>query len=406
MEGVGIPSPSSPSTPPRPLRSMRPPVPLRVPCQQDGEHASEGPALLGMMLSPSLLAVVDQIGEQKARFPVPQRFVRPARGPKKRSNEPTALILDSEALIRPVTPRFASVRETASTQVEPAICNFGLIKEETNKPSPRQKLRASKTKKTSRRREQCRANQARYRQRQKQKLENAEEKTAYLRELIGLLELQRTVMLSNRAPGIEYVHHIVTSFFHRFQQGFGSAHLSIAGSKSTPPWTSADCGGCNLALLQHVAFIRCVVSEDADFGGGLQGPETLLEQCWRYSALYSNLRMELLSIEEVGARDTEAERVTAVSRVVAVVTDQTLATIFRDLSPVLQRKLLGQRLVHNVHFDLEFAREGLSPLLQLVWANVRMDIPKVFMRVLGNAFEVEEVLRCSRMSMHGCIGDE
>lgn len=252
--------------------------------------------------------------------------------------------------------------------------------------------------KSARRREQCRANQARYRERQKLRLAIEEEEVACLRELVGLLQAQRTFMRTASDPSFEYVQHVVASFFHRFKRGLPTASAEAPAGSSR--WTKAGRAGRNPALLKQIAFVRCVVSEDAEFGWRERGPDAVLEQCWWYSALHSNLRVELMSIQRSSPSCAHVERVVATVRVNVDMTKQTISSVFPGLSTTLRSKLLGQKVEYSAQFDLEFSRVQSSLLLQLVWAVARVNLVETFTRLLHDIVEVEEVLRCAQISIH------
>lgn len=269
--------------------------------------------------------------------------------------------------------------------------------------------------KSAKRRQQCRTNQARYRERQKAKLWMNEEGTASLRELVNLLEVQRSFMRTGGPPRSAFVQHVVVEFFNRFRAGLAGASSTdidnMAGDVTAEPsqaslrWVGQSRTEGSSTLLKQIAFIRTVVRSNTDIGDGLRGPDALLEQLWRYSVLYSNLRLELQTIERVVASDSHADRVLVAGRMRGTVTDRTFDMVLPGLSSRLRRKLLGRTLTFSLQLDMEFEEAHDSPLLQVTQLNMNVGTTIAILEMLANTMEVEEVLRCARISLHGFIGD-
>lgn len=297
---------------------------------------------------------------------------------------------------RPVLPPLTYIKPTIPSDV----------KEENDDASPKSEDSNSehhKPVKTARRREQCRTNQARYRERQKLKAARAEEEVACLRELIGLLEVRRSAARAYYYPGPEYARQVTASLFRRFRRGLSGANYDAELTSKSPEWTNVGRAGRNLSLLKQIAYVRCIMSKHVDLGSDLHGPDALLEQCWRYSVLYTNFRLELLAIDPVVASHSKAEHVMAHARLHVGVTERTLAAVFPDLRAHLRQKLLGQTLVFNVKVDLEFEKLDGSLLLQLTRFVPQLDAATALMDNLRNLREVEEVLRRAQMTPDGWI---
>lgn len=287
---------------------------------------------------------------------------------------------------------------------------------EQEDPESPKRMRSALVKpvKTYRRRQQCRTNQARYRERQKAKLWEKEEDAAGLREHVNLLEVQRSFMRTGGPPRIAFVQHVVVEMFSRFRAGLSGASISDVDLSTDPMssrsqvslrWSGRGRAENNMTLLKQIAFVRTVVSADADIGDGLRGPDALLEQLWRYSTLYGNLRLELQTIERVVASDPQAERVMVAGRMKVKITERTLGTVLPGLSSRLRRKLLGKSLTLRLRIDMEFEEAQGSPLLQATRLDMDMDTTTAILAILRSPVDVEEVLRCARISLHGYIGD-
>lgn len=264
------------------------------------------------------------------------------------------------------------------------------------------KFKPVKSVKTARRKEQCRTNQARYRERQKIKLAKAEEKVACLRELVGLLEVQRAVCASY---GPAFARHVIVTLFRRFRRGLSGSSFEDRPAQAQTPleWTGVGRAGRNPVLLKQIAFIRCAASENVDLGSGLEGPDALLEQLWKYSTLYTNFRLELLGIHQLTASHSKAERVVVDGRFSVDVTEKTLDVVFPGLREPLRRKLLGRTLANSIRLDFEFEEVDGSLLMEITRLVPQIEFVEALMRVLCDPFEIEEVLHHGQMTLDGWI---
>lgn len=272
----------------------------------------------------------------------------------------------------------------------------------------------SKPVKTTRRREQCRANQARYRERQKLKVWIKEEEVACLRELVNLLEAQRS--LKRVGSGREaFTQHVVVEWFRRFRNGLSGARVTdstrsdaLTNSSHTllpMKWNMARHVERNLTFFKQIAFVRTVVAKDADVGDGFRGPDALLEQCWRYSTLHENLKLELLGVERERNSDLQTERVMVTGSLKVGVTEQTLTDVFPDLPMNLRRKLLGATLSYSLRLRLEFEEAAMAPLLQVTKLDAELDVLSGLLALLKEPADVERVMRYAQISPNGFIGE-
>jgi len=281
----------------------------------------------------------------------------------------------------------------------------------TNLSNPPQR---SKPVKSTRRREQCRANQARYRERQKHKLWVKEEEVACLRELVNLLEAQCSGMRA-RSWRCAFAHHIVVELFRRFRNGFSGARPSNSAEsigfavKSQPlmptSWEKALHVEKNLILVKQIAFVRTIINKDADVGNGRLGSDAVLEQLWRHSTIFANLNLELISVKEEYSFDSQIERVVATGSLKVIVTEQTIVRVFPDLPPRLHHMLLGATLNYSLRLRLDLEETDTPPLLQVTKLHAELDVVSALLDVLRDPAAVERVMRYARISSDGVIGD-
>ncbi|EGZ18127.1 hypothetical protein PHYSODRAFT_369078, partial [Phytophthora sojae] len=203
--------------------------------------------------------------------------------------------------------------------------------------------------KSERRREQCRANQARYRQKQLNHAKELEATVQKLRADIPVLELQRNRLLYG---GQQNVWNVVVEYFHVFR--FGAPVVLPVESVDTADAT-VDCVE-NAETKHQLAFLRSSMTEDDVLLGERSGVDALMEQWCRYSTSFQNLYFQLERVERV-----DDNFVSATAKMNVTVSEATLRSIFphllqddqgqvesprrlNDHASSLRSKLAGQRL--------------------------------------------------------------
>ncbi|RLN93639.1 hypothetical protein BBJ28_00018087 [Nothophytophthora sp. Chile5] len=228
--------------------------------------------------------------------------------------------------------------------------------------------------KTQRRREQCRANQARYRMKQTGYEKELEAEVFRLRAEIPLLEMQRTRL---RSGGQQSVWTVVVEYFHQFRNGIQMPLQNPKNHSGLVEWLQGS-------EAQHqLVFLRSTMASNVALGE-LCGVDVLMEQWRRYSMYFADLHFQLERMEK-----TSEDLMTASASLIVTVTESTLQHVFPSLverervgsgegaeGVSLGAKLLGQRLIIpcTVRFDwddvssrvvrLETTMNFLSPLCQ------------------------------------------
>ncbi|RLN91876.1 hypothetical protein BBJ28_00024734, partial [Nothophytophthora sp. Chile5] len=238
---------------------------------------------------------------------------------------------------------------------------------------------------TDQRREQCRTNQARYRQRKRSGLQTLEQNIQQLHQEIEILELRR------RSPNFEFdVWTVVIEYFRRFRYG-----LTLPSCASGP-------GIGRSARTEQLVFLRSAMTDDVAVGE-LRGIDALFEQWRRYSAYYKDLHLELERLEKApdGAIIASAE-------LSVTVTDGTLQHVFPHLLDpargdclLLGARLLGQRL--RCRCSMRFEWDNVS--MRVAQLEVMMDLVTPLLRILGTLENVANVLGHARITPENAIGE-
>lgn len=238
------------------------------------------------------------------------------------------------------------------------------------KPPKKKRIRI----KTDRRREQCRTNQARYRNKQRGEAVDLEERVEKLRAEVGLLERQR--QLQSRSLDISQAPmQTVMEYFRLFRYG-----LALEAQ--------AD---------EQLAFLRSVMVPDLRYGD-FRGVDVLLEQWRRYSRYYGDLAFELESAFSVEKTAVESHCVSYTIHTAATlaltVTQATIEHVFPHVEPLVQlsAKLLGQRVWYPCSVVFEF--DEVDKVQALVCS---MDYVASLQQLLGNVLDVAELLANARI---------
>ncbi|KAH7464859.1 bZIP transcription factor 1 [Phytophthora ramorum] len=251
--------------------------------------------------------------------------------------------------------------------------------------------------KTARRREQCRANQARYRSRQNDAVKDLEEAVSRLKQEKPLLALQRDRALYSTKHS---VFTFAMEYFHLFRNGLHApAHRAQTGRGEPSP-----------TFQQQVVFLRSSLAPDVMLGKH-QGVEALMEQWRRYSAYFDDLCFQLDHMTELSK---DLVQVSASLRVTA--TNATFENVFPQLlaeergyrrddaedlkAAELGSKLLGRRLLLPCRLYLEWDESSC----QLVRLNMDVDFLAPISRVLNSLEDAAYVLDQALISVDGSIG--
>ncbi|KAK1930297.1 bZIP transcription factor 1 [Phytophthora citrophthora] len=256
--------------------------------------------------------------------------------------------------------------------------------------------------KTERRREQCRVNQARYRQKQLNHAKVLEESVQELRADIPVLELQRNRLLYG---GQQDIWNVVEEYCHLFRFGV----------PMTLPLTSEDEGISarrgfehleNAEAKRQLAFLRSSMTNDVILGEH-NGVESLMEQWELYSSSFQSLYVQLERIERVN--DTF---VSAMATLNVTVSEMTLRNVFPhlldrgadggegDTKVLIRSRLLGSRL--QIPCSLCFEWDTNS--CRVVRLETTYNFVTPLLKVLKDTSDVAFVLEHALITRDGTVG--
>ncbi|CAH0479097.1 unnamed protein product [Peronospora belbahrii] len=234
-------------------------------------------------------------------------------------------------------------------------------------------------------REQCRTNQARYRQKQREYVVKLESTVAQLREEIPTLEVQHRRL---RYDPRQRVRDVVAEYFQLFHHGVGSDAFE-QGSVHTSDVLRAS------KAQQQLMFLRSTMAPNVDFGN-VCGVEMLMKHWRRMSEYHENLRFQLSHMEKVSDIIVIATAILSVT-----ITKTTLKYVFphlmmsdnvEDLS--LAVKLLGHKLDYPC--SVLFLWNEETSLVMRVETNIDITLP--FLKLLGNLKDVSRVIEGAAMT--------
>ncbi|ETI53822.1 hypothetical protein F443_03279 [Phytophthora nicotianae P1569] len=247
------------------------------------------------------------------------------------------------------------------------------------------------------RREQCRNNQARYRDRQRALQRRMQHEVQQLHEEVQGLKLKRQ-RLRFKEKTNRSAWSIVSDVFRLLETGFCS------------PWymTNTD------EMMKHTET-RQILTElqkafEHDVGmGGLQGVEALVEQLRRYSLYFSDPQMYLQRVEEL-----VPGVVTATARFKLMVSEFTLRCVFphlekpknggedeEDIYRSLRKKLLGKQL--DCRCKVVFLMNEESG--RVARLEVCIDVVGSLLQLLRDTIDASNVLDNALLTQDCVVGD-
>jgi hypothetical protein len=257
----------------------------------------------------------------------------------------------------------------------------------SSKPSNKRKHADSDSKAV--RRQHCRANQARYRNRQRDAQLQLEKSVKQLHQEVGSLK-RRQRDLSSRERSTQSSWSIVAELFHLLEGSFRS------------PWHVASFNKMknHEATRQVLAILERSFAHNAAMGD-LQGADALMEQLRSYLQYFGEPRLQLQQIESVapGVMVTKAS-------LSVTLTEPTFQHLFPHIVKLeneqrhsLHNRLLGKRLQLSCSMRFLFDDESSS----VVRLETNIDLVKALHRVLGNLADVAEVLQHALISSESTI---
>ncbi|KAG1705322.1 hypothetical protein DVH05_004253 [Phytophthora capsici] len=249
--------------------------------------------------------------------------------------------------------------------------------------------------KKAKRREQCRTNQARYRDRQRARQRKMQQSIQQLHEEVQSLKLKRQRLRfgqkTKRSPW-----RIVSDVFHLIETSFCS------------PWlvTNADEMMRNAEVQPILATLRESFAHDVGMGN-LNGVDTLVQQVRRYALYFCDPKVHLKQVEEL-----VPGVLTATAQFTAAVSEFTLRCIFPHLQAprpgddvegeirVLREKMLGQSLHCSCRMTFMVDEETG----RVVRLETSFDWMGPLVRLLGNVNDVSSILNQALITRDCVIG--
>ncbi|RLN86742.1 hypothetical protein BBJ28_00003474 [Nothophytophthora sp. Chile5] len=261
-------------------------------------------------------------------------------------------------------------------------------------PAKRKRIRV----KTQRRRDQCRANQARYRKKRNSFANELEVTVERLREEIPLLEMQRHRL---QASGQHSANNVVSEYFRLFRHGTQVPRQLQQQHAGPREWLQDS-------EAQHqLVFLRSTMASNVALGE-LCGVDALMEQWRRYSAYFANLHFQLERMEKASE-----DLMTASASLIVTVTESTLQHVFPYLVETeragsgegeegvsLGAKLLGQRL--SIPCTARFEWDDASS--RVVRLETTMNFLPPLCQVLGRLEDAAVVLEHALITCESAIG--
>ncbi|KAE8881329.1 hypothetical protein PF005_g24350 [Phytophthora fragariae] len=305
--------------------------------------------------------------------PMPRRLQEDATPvPPVRSFAPNHLGQVTLPYPRPTTT-FAPA-ESPSRTVAAAVATLSIHRSDSTK----QKRTRRVSVKTEACREQCRTNQARYRQKQREYVTKLEATVAQLRDEIPMLEVQRRRL---RYDSKQRVWDVVVEYFQLFRHGVGD---------STEQGSALSCDVLRTSeAQQQLMFLRSTMAPDVEFCN-VSGVEVLMEHWQRMSEYHKNLKFDLLHMDKVSESIVTGKAVLSVT-----ITKTTLECVFphlmgsenvEDLS--LAVKLLGHTLEYPC--SVLFVWDEATSLVVRLETDIDMATP--LLQLLGNIKDVSRVV--------------
>ncbi|RLN93637.1 hypothetical protein BBJ28_00018088 [Nothophytophthora sp. Chile5] len=261
-------------------------------------------------------------------------------------------------------------------------------------PAKRKRIRV----KTQRRRDQCRANQARYRKKRNSFADELEVTVERLRGEIPLLEMQRRRL---QIGGQHSVWNVVSEYFRLFRHGTQVPRPTQQQHVGPREWLQDS-------EAQHqLVFLRSTMASNVALGE-LCGVVVLMEQWRRYSMYFADLHFQLERMEK-----TSEDLTTASASLIVTVTESTLQHVFPSLverervgsgegaeGVSLGAKLLGQRLI--IPCTVRFEWDDVSS--RVVRLETTMNFLPSILDILGRLEDAVVVLEHALITCESAIG--
>ncbi|KAG7398674.1 hypothetical protein PHYBOEH_010723 [Phytophthora boehmeriae] len=233
---------------------------------------------------------------------------------------------------------------------------------------------------TKTRRERCRINQARYREKQRKYAQDLDEFIEQLREDIYNLELKRQSII-RCTPTNKTVWNIAAEYFRLFRHGYKAPVMETLPPKETndAPITSRS--------HPQLDFLQSTMATDV-VDGALNGPEELLKH-WRLLSVYhKDVNMQLKRLE--GGPD---DSLVAIATISLTITENTVRGIYPHLCTkeggwsLLAKMLLGRSV--DLQGSVRFVWDSDSG--RVAYLDTKFDLLLPMLRLLGSFENVARV---------------
>ncbi|KAG7389202.1 hypothetical protein PHYPSEUDO_011005 [Phytophthora pseudosyringae] len=270
-----------------------------------------------------------------------------------------------------------------------------IMTEASSTASPRlePKTTPAITDKQALRREQCRANQARYRSKQLNRKRELQQQNRRLEEEIQGLKLKRRSIRFERKTS-QSPWTIIGEVFRLLEAGFRS------------PWRLASMEEMmkHAETRQSLEFLQKSFVHDVAMGE-LRGVNALMDQWRRYSLYFEEPHLELKRVESV-----TSGVMSAVATLNVTITEFTVRCVLPHLTipkggrgkvSALDKKILGHRLDCNCSMTFLFD-EASGRVLRIV---PQIDFISPMLRLLEKLKGVSVVLGQALLTLEGVVGD-
>ncbi|KAG7398640.1 hypothetical protein PHYBOEH_010689 [Phytophthora boehmeriae] len=344
-------------------------------------------------LVPPLQALVSR--QDKLAVPANGSYSPRRSAPSYTRKRDASVMADSQTeLISALVP-LTQLIEASKTATSPASVDAA---QKTLSPPVKDKPKRRRIrKKTERRREQCRNNQARYRNRQRGMVNDLEESVRALRQEIEKLNVQHHTLCYGSQTK-QTVWSVAVEYFRLFQYGI------LVSMQKDDEW-----GNPPKEFRDQEYFLRSVMAENVAIGE-LSGVDAVIKQWRRYSTYFGGLHLQLERLEK-----QPAEVMSASCTLSLTVTESTIRYVFphllcskaaNDEGPQSTYSSIGSRVLGKqlgCQYSLRFQWDAAGGRISRMEA--KLDLVTPLLRVLGNLEDVNYVLEKAIITPECLLGE-
>ncbi|KAJ0395588.1 hypothetical protein P43SY_009249 [Pythium insidiosum] len=242
--------------------------------------------------------------------------------------------------------------------------------------------------KTERRREQCRLNQARYRDKQRAAVMDLEDTVEELQRHVRRLERQRSLLrraIDSRDAAVK----TVVTYFTLFRYGVEAADGYMVATQSAAR-----------RLEQQHTFLHAVLAPDV-LVNNMRGRDVFVDQTGRFTTLFGQFEQQLEHLHPV--QTVEGSKMFLANvRLGLTITPATMRFVFPHIKrhDPITRKLVGSRISCAVSASFEF--DDSSRIVRTEW---NIDFVGAFLRLLSLE-ETSAVVQRARVANNAMLVDD